>query len=81
MPVGPLVTTWYPGPNVDLTEKILVMSMLWFRTNVSEHAGDPTNVATQSAPSPILATCIRRNAPAFGVSLAPWRRLYRTRRM
>ncbi len=54
MGIGPLVATLKSGPNVDLTENILLMSMCWFCVALFEHAAEATNIRVQNATNDIL---------------------------
>src|SRR5215218_3677967 len=70
IPVGPVVTALKSGLNVDLTEKILLMSMCRFSVEFAEHPTASNNVAAHTTPLSVFAIDIGAMYRSDGVSLA-----------
>ena len=69
-PCRPVVTTLKSGLNVDLTEKILLMSMCRFCIEFAEHPTASNNVAAHTTPVSVRAIDIGALYRIDGVSLA-----------
>ena len=69
IPVGPVVKTLKSGLNVDLTDKILLVSMCRFSIESVEHPRASNNVAAHTTPIRFLAIDIGAIYRIDGVSL------------
>src|SRR4051812_9983633 len=76
IPVGPVVTTLKSGLNVDLTEKILLVSMCRFSIESVEHPRASNSVAAHTTPIRFFAIDIgaiyRIDGVSLGTSATTW---------